>query len=97
MAFWRDRGGSDKQRVIVVGARMAGLVAAYDLRDNGCDVTVLEARNRVGGRMFTDRSLGAAIDMDAAWIHGHGRNPLSTVHGAYLAGARLAEQVDDAG
>jgi monoamine oxidase len=63
--------------VIVVGAGMAGLVAAYDLREEGYDVTVLEARNRVGGRMFSDRSLGAAVDLGAAWIHGRKRNPLT--------------------
>ena len=74
-----------QERVIVVGAGMAGLVAAYDLREEGYDVTVLEARERVGGRMCTDRSLGAAIDMGAAWIHGHRRNPISKLAGEYDA------------
>src|SRR6202011_6049983 len=41
------------RRVIVVGAGLAGLTAALDLRDLGWDVVVLEARPRVGGRVHT--------------------------------------------
>ncbi len=41
------------RRVIVVGAGLAGLTAAHDLRDAGWDVVVLEARDRVGGRVKT--------------------------------------------
>src|SRR5262245_26266789 len=41
--------------VVVLGAGIAGLVAAYELRQAGYKVTVLEARNRVGGRVWTIR------------------------------------------
>jgi monoamine oxidase len=44
-----------QQRVIVIGAGMAGLVAAYELQRAGHDVLVLEARQRVGGRVYTLR------------------------------------------
>jgi monoamine oxidase len=43
------------KRVIVIGAGLAGLAAAYELAQAGYDVTILEARNRVGGRVFTLR------------------------------------------
>jgi monoamine oxidase len=42
-----------QRRVVVVGAGLAGLTAALDLVDNGWDVVVLEARDRVGGRVHT--------------------------------------------
>jgi monoamine oxidase len=41
------------RRVVVVGAGLAGLTAAVDLRDAGWEVVVLEARDRVGGRVHT--------------------------------------------
>ena len=41
---------------IVVGAGLAGLTAAYELEQRGYDVTVLEARSRVGGRIHTDQN-----------------------------------------
>jgi monoamine oxidase len=57
-------------RVLVVGAGFAGLTAAYELARGGADVTVLEARNRVGGRVlsFTDLVPGGAMEGGAELI-----------------------------
>lgn len=63
--------------VIVIGAGMAGLVAARLLHDSGCQVTVLEARNRLGGRIWTDQRWGVPCDLGASWIHGADDNALS--------------------
>jgi monoamine oxidase len=63
--------------VLVVGAGMAGLVAARLLHDSGFTVTVLEARHRLGGRTWTDDRLGAPLDLGASWIHGADHNPLT--------------------
>lgn len=54
---------------IVVGAGVAGLTAASLLNDAGRKVVVLEARDRVGGRVTTDRTHGVT-DLGASWIHG---------------------------
>ena len=47
--------GERRKSVIVVGAGMAGLTAAYELKRAGHTVTVLEAQHRVGGRVWTMR------------------------------------------
>jgi monoamine oxidase len=53
--FALPAGSGSGKRVVVLGAGIAGLVAAYELRRAGYAVTVLEARNRVGGRVWTIR------------------------------------------
>ena len=70
-------GAGKAERVIVVGAGMAGLVAARLLHDSGFAVTVLEARDRLGGRTWTDDSLGAPLDLGGSWVHGVDGNPLA--------------------
>jgi monoamine oxidase len=69
--------GQARERIVVVGAGMSGLVAARLLHDSGFDVTVLEARQRPGGRTWTDDSLGAPLDLGGSWVHGVEGNPLT--------------------
>lgn len=64
------------ERVIVVGAGMAGLAAARAMHDDGFDVIVLEARPRIGGRTWTSTKLGPAVDLGASWIEGTTGNPV---------------------
>lgn len=63
--------------VIVVGAGIAGLSAAKKLTDDGFSVIILEAQDKVGGRLRTNRTLGVAFDEGASWIHGINGNPIS--------------------
>ena len=60
---------SEGLKILVVGAGISGLGVARDLHDSGYKVTVLEARNKIGGRIDTDRSLGFPIERGANWIH----------------------------
>ncbi len=66
------------QKIVVIGAGVAGLAAARKLHDAGADVTVLEARSRIGGRVHTSHVWkNIPIDLGASWIHGVKGNPLS--------------------
>src|SRR5262245_28325375 len=65
------------RKALVVGAGMAGIAAASRLKSSGFEVTVLEARRRIGGRVWTDCSLGTAVDLGAAWLEDASHNPLA--------------------
>ena len=54
--------------VVVVGAGFAGLAAATTLADRGVDVRVLEARDRVGGRVWSEEAGGAVIERGAEFV-----------------------------
>jgi monoamine oxidase len=83
----------DRADVIVIGAGAAGLTAASELAEAGFSVIVLEARDRIGGRVFTLNELGQQfpIELGAEFIHGrpaeifdilrHAKIPVSEVGG----------------
>ena len=54
--------------VVIIGAGAAGLTAANELRKAGLSVVVLEARDRVGGRLWTDTIEGAMLEIGGQWI-----------------------------
>ena len=60
----------------------AGLRAAEVLVAGGRRVIVLEARDRLGGRIRTDRSWGVPVDLGASWIHGVKNNPIAALAAA---------------
>jgi monoamine oxidase len=71
---------SGSRRVIVIGAGMAGLAAAQRLVERGVsDVIVLEARDRIGGRIDSRVVDGMTFDLGASWIHGLTGNPMSSL------------------
>ncbi|MEX8032268.1 flavin monoamine oxidase family protein [Microbacterium sp. 20-116] len=68
---------------VVVGAGVSGLAAARLIARGGRRVVVLEARDRVGGRVFTDRSGGHVTDRGASWIHGIVDSPVAEAARAF--------------
>jgi monoamine oxidase len=67
------------RRALVLGAGLAGLGAARALTEAGWQVEVLEARDRLGGRLWTSDAAGPPLDLGAAWIHGPQGNPLTAL------------------
>ncbi|HWZ68178.1 MAG TPA: NAD(P)/FAD-dependent oxidoreductase [Stellaceae bacterium] len=66
--------------VAVIGAGAAGIGAARRLREAGVvSLLVLEARDRVGGRVNTIEPAGFPLDRGAEWLHSADRNPLSPI------------------
>src|SRR4051812_30723494 len=67
------------RRVAVVGAGLAGLIAARTLVDHDVEVVVIEARDRSGGRCWTQNG----VDLGAHWIHGTEGNPVTNLAREY--------------
>lgn len=65
--------------VVVVGAGVAGLGAARDLVAAGRPVVVLEARDRIGGRVWSVDMGDAVVDLGGSWLHGLRDNPLTRI------------------
>jgi monoamine oxidase len=79
--------------VVVVGAGISGLAAAKKLKEKGFNVLVLEAQEKVGGRLRTNRTLGIDFDEGASWIHGIQGNPITNL--AQKAGMNTFKTIDD--
>ena len=90
-------GGAKGKKILILGSGVAGLTAAYELSNAGYDVTVLEARDRVGGRSYTARKgtrlkeLGGE-DQTCTFDEGHYINPgpwrIPYMHNGYLGYAK---------
>jgi monoamine oxidase len=79
------RATSNKKRIVVIGAGLSGLAAAQELHRRGHEVIVVEARERIGGRIWTSTQWAdMPLDFGATWIHGPQGNPLTD----------LAEQIN---
>jgi monoamine oxidase len=78
----KDAGSSTKNsknqyKVIIIGAGIAGLSAANHLTSNAInDYKILEARNRIGGRIISIEMSATRIELGANWIHGVLGNPI---------------------
>jgi monoamine oxidase len=98
-----DDGGTDVpggvagpvERVVVVGAGISGLTVANALTQAGVECVVLEARDRIGGRLHTIDLGGCPVDMGGSWIQMPDGNPLTAF--ARLAGVpgRSADPVPE--
>lgn len=69
-----------QKEIIVIGAGIAGLSTAKTLKNHGYNVKIIEARNRIGGRLWTsDKWKDLPVDLGASWIHGVDNNPITEI------------------
>ena len=66
-------------RIIVIGAGISGLIAARQLQSFGMETVILEARDRVGGRIATFRKGNYVADLGAMVVTGLGGNPVTVL------------------
>ena len=64
------------ERVVIVGAGIAGLTVANALTHDGVECVVVEARDRIGGRLHTVSLAGSMVDLGGSWIHTPIGNPM---------------------
>ena len=76
-----DAPAATDERIVIVGAGAAALAAADELQVRGFEnVVILEARDRVGGRIWTSSiGDGIPVELGATWIHGVRGNPISDI------------------
>ena len=84
--------------VVVIGAGAAGLAAARALHDAGIDVQVLEARNRIGGRVFTvtDSQTTRPIELGAEFDRAYHAAQLTAHNEAVALFERASKNLDNA-
>jgi monoamine oxidase len=77
LAFSVRAGTVTDTDVIIIGAGVAGISAARQLKSAGVRAIIFEARDRIGGRVLTDtQTLGRTFDRGPYWLHNKATNPL---------------------
>ncbi|CCH41220.1 Amine oxidase [flavin-containing] A [Wickerhamomyces ciferrii] len=67
---------ASKAKVLIVGGGIAGIKAALELKANGVEFLILEAKDRLGGRLKTVQGKNTKYDLGASWFHETLNNPL---------------------
>lgn len=74
----------DKPTIIIIGAGISGIAAAKELTSNGFYVLLLEARDRIGGRIHSHQlNNGSYIEFGAQFLHGIKDNPIIQIGEKY--------------
>ena len=80
------------KRALVIGGGVSGLVAARGLAEKGCDVMLLEAKERLGGRILTRHLADTVTELGAEFLHGRAEQMLKVIRAAGLELIDASEQ-----
>src|SRR3954452_15274744 len=80
------------KRVLVIGGGVSGLMDAGEFAKAGCEVSLLEAHDRLGGRILTRRVAGQIAELGAEFLHGRGHSIMETLHEAGLDLSAVSEK-----
>jgi len=86
--------GFVSKKVAVIGGGIAGLGAAAELLRQDCEVTLLEAEPRLGGRIHTIRDGAMVVELGAEFLHGQSTTLLTAIEAAGLAMGEVSLQCD---
>jgi monoamine oxidase len=79
------------KKVVVIGGGIAGLSAASTLVRMGCKVTLLEAKDRFGGRIHTIKDGNLIVELGAEFLHGESRTITTAIQAAGLSTHMIPE------
>lgn len=79
-----------RKNIIIIGGGIAGLSAAATSRE--CRVTLLEAKDRFGGRICTQKTESGLVELGAEFIHGCNKSLLDAIHDARLSTHSVSKQ-----
>lgn len=82
---------NEQYDVAIVGAGMTGLAAAREFSRQGKRAVLIEGRERVGGRTWTDERLGTTLEMGGTWVHWSQPHVWSEIHRYGLSLTRIPE------
>ncbi len=73
----QNQSANEEVDIIIIGAGMSGISAGFDLIQKGLKVLILEGRDRIGGRVWTDNRWNIPLELGAGWIQESEGNPLT--------------------
>jgi monoamine oxidase len=80
------------KKIVIVGGGISGLTAANFLVRMGCEVTVLEAKATVGGRIYTVQDGGPLVELGAEFLHGDSPTVSNAIRAAGLTTQPITEE-----
>jgi monoamine oxidase len=64
------------KKIIILGGGLSGIYLGYQLKKTGFSIKILEANNRIGGRIYTKNSKNTKVELGATWLWNYNKELL---------------------